>query len=363
MYWQIIGLFCIALTPSANPAQSAAVPAAQSLENTQKVGERLVSLDLPNARLAQVVEALGKTHGINIVADAYSDDMRVSVKVTDIPLRMALPQLASLYERRAQIVNGIVVLRHQDWFRRPEQEKFSTKHYQLRWKDQGKVTVRTAAQGISGTTASTVATLGLAARANLSATLAVTPGAAAAPVQLMDVDATAAPLGAVTQPLAAQAGWSIFLEPTLQNRRVSVSLRRVTPGQALEALTLLLNARQEVRVSQSDEQKQQEADLLARYADERPDWLKKSDALKEDLMALLTPEQRASLDNNEVVPLALDSLSPAARARAQDYINVLAGNSKINLDQFKTFMLEIRPEPGLAVNAWGVTDNGNRIGL
>jgi type II secretory pathway component GspD/PulD (secretin) len=328
------------------------VPRVQSASATPKIGDQPVSIDLPNARIAQVVEALGKAHRINVVADGYSDDARISVKMTDVPLRVAFPQLAGLYERQADIVNGVVVLRHRNWFQRPEQEKFSAKHYRLRWNDRGRIAVRPSAEVAHATPAS-------AASANLGATPAVDSGSV--PARAIDVEVTAAPLADVARQIAASTGWIVTLEPALRNRRLSASLHRVTPGQALEAITYLMNAQQEVRIAQSRAQKEQEAEMLAQYADQRPEWLKRSDALKQDLLTLLTPEQRAALDTDQTVSLAFNGLPAAVRGRAQDYINLLAVQGKIDQSQFKNFVLEIRPEPGLAVNAWGVTENGNRM--
>src|SRR5918912_4206132 len=61
-----------------------------------------ISLELQEATLTDVVTLLGQKYGVNIVADAYSDNTVATgarnVKIDNVPLRAAIPKLAELYQ-------------------------------------------------------------------------------------------------------------------------------------------------------------------------------------------------------------------------------------------------------------------------
>jgi hypothetical protein len=107
--------------------------------------EPLVTLELKQASLADVVEALGKRYRLNILADAYLNDLTLPhVKVEQVPLGMAVSRLASLYQRQVFSRNGVLVLRHHRWHLRREQEKFRMRQYRVTWATPGRILVEDA---------------------------------------------------------------------------------------------------------------------------------------------------------------------------------------------------------------------------
>lgn len=94
---------------------------AQSFSGThprsEKQGEPIVSLELQNARLSDAVGFLGAKYKINILADAYLDDHIVPLlSVKEVPLSVTITNIASLFRREAIMVNGVIVLRHRQWY-------------------------------------------------------------------------------------------------------------------------------------------------------------------------------------------------------------------------------------------------------
>ncbi len=265
-------------------------------------------LELKQASLADVVEALGKRYRLNILADAYLNDLTLPhVKVEQVRLGMAVSRLASRYQRQVFSRNGVLVLRHHRWHLRREQEKFRMLPYRVTWATPGRILVEDAEK-----------------LASSSATKPV--GGAARLFPSLQVETREAPIQKTLEIVSPLCGWAIRLDPAHQDRRMSAFLPLVTPGQLAEGVKLLLFSGQEVLIGQSPSQKREEARLLAEATDSRSEAEKRTEELTPDLLNLLSPEQRERPARGDQVALPLNSLPAGIRERALKYVQMGVNN-------------------------------------
>jgi hypothetical protein len=316
--------------------------------------EPLVTLELKQATLADVVEALGKQYRLNILADAYLNDLTLPhVKVEQVPLGMAVSRLAALYQRQVFSRNGVLVLRHHRWHLRREQERFRMRPYRVTWTTPGRILVEDAEKPTSS-----------------SATKPVRGAARFFP--FLHVEARDAPVHRTLEIVSQSCGWAIRLDPAHQERRMSAYLSRVTPGQLVESVTLLLFSGQEVLIGQSPSQKREEARLLAEATDSRSEREKLSDELTPDLLNLLSPKQREKLARGEEVALPLNSLPEGIRERALEYVQVRMDGliksqpdfaDKMDRSRLSDFSVVLLPSPSTVIGVNGFSKDGRFVGF
>jgi len=324
---------------------------------SQKVSEvGHFSLDLKDANVADVVKYLGETYRINILADSYADDPRLRrVQIQQVPRDIALAKLAELYDRTVLHADHIVVFRHRKWFMRHKQETFSMENYGIRWQDQGQVSLK-ALEPVE-----------------VKQALSSQPQNAeqSAPVQWIYLKVDRAPLKEVATVVSDQTGWVLRLESSMEARRITAYIERATVSQFLEALSTLLNARPEVTLNQSEAQKKLEAELEAKALDTRRHVDKLSDALKAELMKILTPEQQKQAALGQSVLFSIDHLPESIRSKAIEYVFACTAELpkllpngpviEIDLKRFRQFKLEIPPPPSLRIGIRGIDLNGTEI--
>jgi hypothetical protein len=318
----------------------------QSSEHSPKVpNSEYLSLDLKEASFADVVKYLGAMYRLNFVADSFADDPRLRrVQIQQVPRDIALAQLAELFDRTILLSDGIVVFRHKKWFMRSKQETFSAENYEVRWQEEGTISLKVL-EHVEGQTSES------------------------SPRVSLIIDR--APLKKVAAVISAQTGWVLRLQDTFETRRVTAHLESIRTSHFLEALTVLLNARQEIVLNQSETQKKQEAELEAQALDTRRPVDKLSDALKAELMRIMTPEQQKQIGEGKSLLFSISELPDSIRSKAIEYVfacseelpKLLPNGPVIEIDlkQAQQFKLEIPPPPSLRVGIRGIDINGTEI--
>ena len=348
------GIVCtLLLCPSLTAGQGVGQPA-ETDPNSKKI-----TLKLKNASLSDVVNILGETYGINVVADAYADDVRFNLDLPQVTRAEALQNIPKLYEREVRQVGNILVWRHKHWFRRPEQEKFSAAHYRLVWRTKGTVAIHMAPRSttIISPHAAVPTVLSSASNRNFEPSdfrVSIT----ANQVSLRDLAAA----------FTAQTPWALRAESSLAPRRVSTHLTGVSGGQAIEALTILFNGREEVTIGLSDEDRKLAGELTDDWMKARGEREKLSDQLKASLLDHLNADQRNSLAQGNLVDVPLHGLPSALQQLGFQYIQVatdgvssVAGFA-VDTSRMSEFSLQVRPEPWLNINVIGFGPGGQRVG-
>ena len=277
-----------------------------------------------------------------------------------------MPKIASLYGRDMQVINGIIVWRDKKHFIRPALEKRSAENENVFWGSASwnrdiQVAIRREEENPASAAETRVKTdtdILLGTEQNRAALL---------PARLLSIEAKNASASRVSELFSARSGWNVTMETAQESRRLSAQLHRVTPGQALEALTWLLNARQKVTIGQSDAQSKQDAQLAQDAADNRSPRFKLSDALAAELSKHLTPEQKADLNKGWSIELDVNSFSSALQKQAMEYVNYAENDTRKHdkdlpeLDKKRRVWLEYRI--GLGISVQGYDKEGGRIGF
>lgn len=304
-----------------------------------------LSLDLKDASFADVVKYVGETYRLNLLADSYADDPRLRrVQIQQVPRDVALAKLAELYDRTILLSDEIIVFRHKKWFMRPKQEAFSAENYGVHWQDGGRISLKV---------------------------LEPVDGQASESSPWMALKIDRAPLKDVAAMTSSQVGWVLRLQSSFETRRITAHIERARVSRFLEALTLLLHARQEITLSQSEAQKKLEAELEAQALDTRRPVDKLSDALKAELMKILTPEQQKQVEAGKSVLFSIHDLPETIQSKAIEYVFACTAELprllpngpviEIDLKQIRQFKLEIPPPPSLRVGIRGIDINGTEI--
>lgn len=335
--------------------------------HSERQVEPIVSLELQNARLSDAVELLGTKYKINIMADAYLDDHIVpSLSVKEAPLSVTIAGIASLFRREAIITNGVIVLRHRQWYLRSQSEQEYARQFRADWKDNGIVSVDRIdplPPSVKPVVSSNTVRQDKENRAGFPAWL---------PPRLIKVAAKDASLKSLLERFAACTGWEVSYDRRMATRRVTARLNQATPGQTLEAVSILLNTTQKVSLEQGKELKQLEAALASEIMDTRTELETMSDSLKPELMEMMTQEQKEAYMRGEIVEFPLETMSPEMRQRSLKYIqtalSTLKPESRERLDpdetQLHRFRLRLTPGiPNNSVIIIGVSRNGTRIGF
>jgi hypothetical protein len=219
----------------------------------EKQNEPMVSMGLQNARLSDAVELLGAKYKINIVADAYLDDHIVpSLSVKEVPLSATIKNIASLFRRDAIQVNGVIVLRHRQWYLRSQSEQEYARQFRANWNDDGIVSVERV---------DPLPSPGKPVKKTASTAKSGMEYPTWLPPRFNHASVKNAALRSFMGKFASCTGWEVSYENRIATRRINAKLHHVTPGQTLEALSVLFNTTQRVSLVQGKELKQLEAAL------------------------------------------------------------------------------------------------------
>lgn len=344
-------LLCVAngqqpsIADTVGPSQNPASPTSDMVLPTT-----LISLELTNATLADVIGALGHKYRVPIVCDCFVNDVKLGpIKYDKVPLADVIHSLADRYQRDSQYTNGIFVLRSRDLPIRSAQEKTAIQQNGFKWPDSGLVESKRWDEGDALSPA-------IQFRAQASS-----KSAPKLPARFIYLEAQNAPAFKVVQALSSSSEWLVDLDIALVQRRMSAYLYHVTPGQAAEAITYLLNAGQHVSIKQTDAQKLNDAEM----SDSRDIRVKLSEVLAAKLAPLLTDAQRGQLAKGMDVTLPLSAFSSDLQDLAKSYAELSFGSRTrgltLDLSRWKSFEIVIVPGmPALGVN--GFSTDGQNVG-
>lgn len=337
--------------------------------DTRSSSSGSISLSMTHVTVADVVTKLGQEYGVNIISDAFTRDQVPlgKVEVDNVPRQTALRNLAGLFGRQMITVNGIVVWRDSHVPALVREDAYTAQHYKnLDWHDKGFVSIsRVAQENLNKPQSSPTAHT---ASLTSSPTASSTP-ADAEPAKLLSVEAVTDPVQEVAATLSKQIGWNVTIDKALQDRRITAQLHSVTPGAALEALTVLLNSAQTVQIAQTDAQRQEAAKALAAYDDKRSPRQKASDELKKKLLPKLTDQQMAALQTGQSVQFPIGQMSGDLKQEAMQYVGLAAEETDNtancptdllpNASQPGNAELQISSAPGFVIGVHGVANNGD----
>lgn len=119
-----------------------------------------------------------------------------------------------------------------------------------------------------------------------------------------------------------QTGWKIEVDAEVANKRVFAYWDSASPGEILEAISVLLQTPVQAKLLLTQQQKEARKDAFQRMLEEFPlakRW-QRSDELLPDLLSALTPEERQQYQRGEMVRLDLSRLSGEVYERALQYV-------------------------------------------
>ncbi len=137
------------------------------------------------------------------------------------------------------------------------------------------------------------------------------------------VKAIAVPLSRFCERFSKETGWRLQVEPDLQAVRIFAKWQSASPGEVIEAISLLLRSEVQVSFSRSAEQKQaeqraveEEEVSLAEHAKITYTRAKYTEQLLPELLNELTPEELERLRQGQEVEIPISRLSPGLSDRA-----------------------------------------------
>ena len=144
------------------------------------------------------------------------------------------------------------------------------------------------------------------------------------PAKLVSLSATSLTLGRLSEMLRDEARWDVQVSPSLKDSKISLYVNQVSTGNLLQAIGEISHAGPRVILEKSSAQKAMEEDAADRSPEQWKQRKRVSDALREKLEKLLTPEQKERNLAGECIRIGLTEMSPELRAKALEYIQLSA---------------------------------------
>ncbi|MES2459362.1 MAG: hypothetical protein V4671_02175 [Armatimonadota bacterium] len=311
-----------------------------------------VTLNLKTASLSDVIRILGAEFKIPILADSFLGDPAVAdLTMAAVPAEKALQIIAEKFDRTLEWIGPVAVLRHKRWYSQHRSDNDYRRQLRENVPPPGSVTVR--AVDPEGETKP----MGLPPRRPRFAL----------PPKHVSVIADRAAVGETLTEFSSVSQQITTTTPPFTERRVTAHLSNVTPNEFLAAMSYLLDLIQQVNLTEGEAQKERATLLAEEAADTRPEDRKVSDELKDKLLKLLSPDQRAAAGGKET-PFPVQSLPPALKDLALKYIGLrvkylsdsLPG---MNASQFGGFSVVLLPPPSIGVGIDGVLPDGTHVGF
>lgn len=307
--------------------------------------EKRFTIQLNRATVTDAIRELAAKSGLNVYTDVYRNDPSPAPLVLEaVTTHEAIARICQQYQRTAFVFGTTVVLRDYRWYLRVSQERFAIREWGpnwLNWKGAGKAIVSPASDQVA---------TGKDHRVSARLVRAV-----------FETTSVSSALAA----LARESGWIMAVSPDLANRRLSGFVHNALPSGIVEAITLLVNGGQRVSIAQTKEQREDEAELLAEYAEQKSEDQKASDRLLGELTESLSREQRAAIARGEEVAIPFDSLPANLKQKANDYIDLAArtraGGFQLDNGRSGEFQLQIKPPPNTLIGVGAYLSNGTRI--
>lgn len=248
----------------------------------------------PPVRFTEVIERFARQQKVNVLTEYLIREEAggmSGVGVSLLPETPTADDIARVYGREVIRVGSTLVFRSlssYDYFRFNEERHLNI-FGDLMWKGKH---------------------LQVQAKKNDDGTLRVT------------VQATGVPLKELCERFQKETGWKIEVDPELQNTRIFARWQPTSPGEVVEAISVLLQTNVEVKLSLSEAQKEARKQARERLLKSDPiaERLQRSDELLQQLLPLLTPEEMERFKRGERVDLPLSRLPEDVYDRALQYV-------------------------------------------
>ncbi len=244
------------------------------------------------ARFTEVIERFARQQKVNVLTEYLIREEAGGMSgVSLLPETPTADDIARVYGREVIRVGSTLVFRSlssYDYFRFNEERHLNI-FGDLMWKGKH---------------------LQVQAKKNDDGTLRVT------------VQATGVPLKELCEGLQKETGWKIEVDPELQNNRIFARWQSASPGEVVEAISVLLRTNVEVKLSLSETQKEARKQARERLLRSDPvaERLQRSDELLQQLLPLLTPEEKDRFRRGQRVDLPLSRLPDEVYDRALQYV-------------------------------------------
>ena len=269
--------------------------------------------DWTPVRFSQVMERFAQQQRVNILADYFTREEAGRVSrvrlLRDAP---TLENIVDVYQREALRAGSILVLRSKLGFHQQYYDRFHDAR----------------AANIFGDRIWQGSQLQLRVRKNEDGTMRVT------------VRATGIPLKQLCEQFDKETGWKVEVDAELQNTRIFARWQSVSPGEVVEAISLLLQTPVEVKMLLTEEQKVWRRAGEEKQLGEGIRRDQRSDELLPELLAVLTPEEMARFKQGERVEIPLSRLTADIYDRALQYVvfcidDILANNPENPLSRIR----------------------------
>lgn len=249
---------------------------------------------LSPVRFSQVLERFAEQQQVNLLADYLAYEESGAVPEASI-LRESptLENILQVYGRSVARVGSTLVLRKMpfafDEYLQYNEERSLRIFGDLAWRD-GRLEVRSQ-KSEDGTMKITIRASGI-------------------------------PLKQLCEQFQKETGWRLEIDPELQNTRIFARWRSVSPGEVVEAISVLLQTEVETKLMLTEAQKEARKQAKAQLLKENPlaERWRRSDELLQDLLALLSPEEMETFKRGERVDLPLSRLPADVYERALQYV-------------------------------------------
>jgi len=309
-----------------------------------------VTFSIRQARLADAVVALHTTARLNIIADAYIDDLVLGgVSFEGVAADTAARDVASAFGRQVTSSARVLIMRDPQWIRRLSHDAANGRLFPKRWDIAADIRLTDQSQDGKGTAAD-----------------GAVAAAYSAGSKRISIQANERLLGEVVDRVAGATGWKLQLDRAARARRVTLMLREVTGGEVCTAVLEFLNRAAVLTPVQNPEQRQAEAvqvELMTGLAGLK----QMSRDLKGKLLPLLAPAQLASFSRGERVMVRFNELPPLLRNQARTYAEAshsrLQGAlpSPLEWNRASEFRLGVDQDPLISIYGFG--KDGRVIGF
>jgi len=154
-----------------------------------------------------------------------------------------------------------------------------------------------------------------------------------------------APAGVILRELSQRSQQTLTFPDELAIRPLAVFLTGTTTARVMHGVGFLLNSTPAISLRKSVAQKEMEEDSKVNLPKDLAIQARKSAALKQDLLALLSPQQRSDLVAGMPVELSFLNLPDRLRGPVSDYLSFSADLVGMNLDTSRRDAMGVRLLP------------------
>lgn len=312
----------------------------QEARQNVETSNLLPPIKLNNVKVSQLVEVIGKKWKINLISDVIFADITVQkVDIAEVRPSQILQVLQNIFRGYGRVVdytNGVYVAQHSLGYFQHNYRTSMMKTYNIKWPDTSKVSL------IEIDTTRKDSRLD-----NRIQLMKVQAETKAKPKPKLNVRkfhgaVHEANVKTLLSEFTKLTNWSLTISPSRNDFRITAHLEEITPGQFLDAICLYLNVRPNIAFDKTPDM----ATLDNPLDTEIPVIAVLSDDLAQDILKFLSPEQREKIANRQDVKVALSSMPPDVRKKAEKYIKAASNRAGdalssigIPLDSLRNFSI------------------------